>query len=571
MSDNEVPDTNVFARLDSRSNECAGILFRAPGPVFLLVKRSDTGQWEQPGGHREGEETKEQAAVRECVEEIGSCPEGSRFPARLCETGEIRYLCFLQDTQPFTPTLNSEHTEFVWANPSNLPEPVHPEVARTISLLVGNELDIAKRMASGDLLSPQRYENIWLFDLRITGTGTSYRDTIDEHVYRPPGNFLTQEFVDRCNGLPLIFEHPDKKLIDTQEYRDRAIGTILYPYIDDDEVRGIAKVFDEDGAALMISTHASTSPTVLFRDAGSTQAIEFQDGRTILIEGKPSYLDHLAICKAGVWDKGGAPQGINLSAQSANQTGDVNMAEETKIEEKNEDKAPAWADALAARMDAVCARMDAIENKGGDQEPAAEQRVDSAAEEDKAKSDASEEEKKKEEEAKADAARADSQSKANAELRAEIAAMKERMAIITKPIDATDRDALGAAQSRADSLAQMFGDSVTPPMHGETPISYRKRLAAKFKQHSSQFKDAVIDSLEGPAFDLVEGQIYADAQAAALNPADPVKGRLIPSTHRDPSGRLITKFSGDIDGFLGPFKAPPVSIRFNSNFHKENA
>jgi 8-oxo-dGTP pyrophosphatase MutT (NUDIX family) len=186
-----------FVAADSQTSaDCAGILFRAPGPLYLLVQREDTGEWEQPGGHAEGDETPEQAAVRETVEEIGGCPEGIRWPVRRNEIpgagGE--YTCFLQNVpEPFKPQLNHEHTAWNWYAPDALPEKMHPEVARTIALVTGNELDIAKRMAAGELLSPQRFENMWLFDLRITGTGTSYRMALDEYVYRPPENFLTEE------------------------------------------------------------------------------------------------------------------------------------------------------------------------------------------------------------------------------------------------------------------------------------------------------------------------------------------------------------------------------------------
>ncbi|WP_254661810.1 hypothetical protein [Burkholderia sp. CCA53] len=62
------------------------------------------------------------------------------------------------------------------------------------------ELDVAKAIRDGELSSPQQYENVWLFDLRITGTGTSYRTEHDEFVYRPPENFLTEEFRERCYG-----------------------------------------------------------------------------------------------------------------------------------------------------------------------------------------------------------------------------------------------------------------------------------------------------------------------------------------------------------------------------------
>ncbi|CAG9225869.1 NUDIX hydrolase [Burkholderia vietnamiensis] len=439
------------------------------------------------------------------------------------------------------------------------------------------ELDVAKAIRDGELSSPQQYENVWLFDLRITGTGTSYRTEHDEFVYRPPENFLTEEFRERCYGLPVIFEHPEKSILSTEEYRARAIGTIVLPYIKGDEVWGIAKIFDVDAAALMCTSHASTSPAVIFRDAGSAEAVEV-DGKSVLIEGKPSYLDHLAICEEGVWDKGGEPSGVN--------TGDPEM-------DGMEEQIPAWADALIKRMDA-------IENKGGDRMPAAPLEADSAegaaeregerevehehaaarelAEAERAGAAEHRDEERADaagcermdsaesEEERADsAARADSQrlARENAELRAQIKRMDGTLSTLTKPLSAEDRDALATAQMRADSVMQMFGQNATAPLHGESPIDYRRRLASKLASHSPDMKGVKLDALDGAAFKLVEDRIYADAQTAAMNPAAAPAGRLIPIVSRDEAGRQITRFTGDIASWMQHFTAPGVVCKLH--------
>ncbi|MCO8325925.1 NUDIX hydrolase [Burkholderia cenocepacia] len=442
------------------------------------------------------------------------------------------------------------------------------------------ELDVAKAIRDGELSSPQQYENVWLFDLRITGTGTSYRTEHDEFVYRPPENFLTEEFRERCYGLPVIFEHPEKSILSTEEYRARAIGTIVLPYIKGDEVWGIAKIFDVDAAALMCTSHASTSPAVIFRDAGSAEAVEV-DGKSVLIEGKPSYLDHLAICEEGVWDKGGEPSGVN--------TGDPEM-------DGMEEQAPAWADALIKRVDSVCSRMDAIENKGGDKmpaEPLAADAAEGAAERegekemglekkaegeiaaaikegeaehrDEERADSAEKKDEGEKERADSAARADSQRlvRENAELRAQIQRMDGTLSTLTKPLSAEDRDALATAQMRADSVMQMFGQNATAPLHGESPIDYRRRLASKLASHSPDMKGVKLDALDGAAFKLVEDRIYADAQTAAMNPAAAPAGRLIPIVSRDEAGRQITRFTGDIASWMQHFTAPGVVCKLN--------
>jgi len=555
---------------------CAGILLRDPASKFLLLLHADEGVWVQPGGHLKEGESLADGALRETEEETGF-PGGEMRLVRTSESGNVRFTTFLADVPHFDPVLCDESLDSGWFSASELPGNTHPEVAKSIRLLVGTELDIAKAIRDGELDSPQQYENIWLFDVRVTGTGTSYRTALDEYVYRPPEDFLSADFLERCNGLPLIFVHPKDTLLNTEEYRQRAIGTVVLPYVKGDEVWGIAKVYDEDAANLMRTTHASTSPAVVFRNAEDTEKLEV-DGKTLLIEGKPSYLDHLAICEEGVWDKGGEPKGVRSTQE------ETAMAVEEQV--------PAWADELGKRLDAACSRLDAIEAKGdsfeglekkvageGCDKEAAEKIAGKVAQEQKAdmaecdehKADAEVEasekeddkekvEEKKDSEEKMDA-RADAQAKENADLRQRIADMDARFSRLVRPLSATDRDELARVQQRADTLAQMFGDSITPPLAGETPIEYRKRMAGKFQKHSSGTKGIKLDALDDTSFGVIEERIFADAQAAAMNPDKPLDGRLVAIKSTDGAGRTITKFHGDPKAWLGPFKARGMTVR----------
>ncbi len=184
---------------------------------------------------------------------------------------------------------------------------------------VVTETDIAKGIRDGLLESPQRVGDIWFFDLRITGTGISYRPSVREYVFRPPEYYLNDEFLERCQGLPVIFDHPEKKdALDTEEYRQRSIGAIVLPYIPDaeddfhspSEVWGIARIYDDDAAQLMLTSFRSTSPHAGFDAESSTKEVRTEDGDKLLIEGKPRFIDHVAVCDVGVWDKGGTPRGI---------------------------------------------------------------------------------------------------------------------------------------------------------------------------------------------------------------------------------------------------------------------
>ena len=190
---------------------------------------------------------------------------------------------------------------------------LHPGVQVALDRLNMDELGVARAMAAGRLSSPQRYENIWLFAIRITGTGVAYRHGRKEFVWRDPAIYLNDEFLARCNGLAVIWEHPEKSLLNGKEYTERAIGSIFLPYLRPDradEVWGIAKIHDEGAAKDMDENPMSTSPAVNFADPTENDRVKLEGGKVMLIEGSPSVIDHVAICPAGVWDKSGPPNGV---------------------------------------------------------------------------------------------------------------------------------------------------------------------------------------------------------------------------------------------------------------------
>lgn len=113
----------------------AGVVFKAPDGRVLLLKRSDkeknfAGHWSLPGGGADPGETPEQAATRECREEIGREPEGELKPIarRVTPTGMTFHTFEVKAPSKFAPKLNFEHTAHVWAKPDQLPEPMHPAV-----------------------------------------------------------------------------------------------------------------------------------------------------------------------------------------------------------------------------------------------------------------------------------------------------------------------------------------------------------------------------------------------------------------------------------------------------------
>lgn len=300
-----------------------------------------------------------------------------------------------------------------------------------------DETQVAQAIAAGELTSPQQFANSWFFALRISGTGTAFRKALDEYVYRRPENYLTPEFLARCNGLPVIIEHPAKQMLDSKEFAERIIGMIVLPYIgaegiidpEGDEVWGIARVLDQEAAQYLCENVASTSPAVVFSAASENEKVKLSDGKHLLIEGKPSLLDHLAVAALGVWDKGGPPAGVESTTAK-----ELVMAdEEKKVEEEKRDDADEKLDKMLSKLDSMHTRMDGIEAR-------------------QARHDAEEaEEREREEKERHDAEEAEEE---------------ERQAALLEKLAAEEREEGEEAEARGDAggkpwMARKDGESVT--------------------------------------------------------------------------------------------------------------
>jgi hypothetical protein len=371
--------------------------------------------------------------------------------------------------------------------------------------------------------------------MRITGTGVAYRSKLDEYVYRDPEIYINDEFLARCNGLPIILEHPpESEAISTDYYREMVAGAIFLPYIKGDEVWGIARIHDENIASAMLSGELSTSPFVSFSTTElDNQNIQIDSNTNILIEGKPSIIDHLAICSAGgVWDKGDKEnKGIN-----------INNEEVLKME--NEENAPVATDSelsggseikkdisiderILAKLDSIEKRLEAVEKPASSAADTAHDAMDLPGEpmpsvgdssvdkekEAKDKADSEKEEKEKEEKEKS---YADSQI---SDLKAQIKALEEK---IPRQRSNTEYDALAAAQGKFEKVYLAHGDSASKcrPMDGEGLTGYRKRMLTGLKAHSSACKNIDIAKISDAAMlDMVESTVYADSMAVATAPS----------------------------------------------------
>lgn len=468
---------------------------------------------------------------------------------------------------------------------------LHPGAAAALRLLTGDELDAAHLIAEGLLASPHKIQGCWLFDLRVTGTLLAHRPALKEWGYRNPEEYLNERFLARCSGLPVIWWHPDKApyTLDSDEFGKRVIGAVFYPYIKGNEVWAVCKIYDDGAVKEMVEKQLSTSPMVVL---GAGVKIQMDNGENLLIEGAARFPDHLAICDQGVWDKGGEPSGVSVTATN----GEAVMAEEAKETEKADaaradaealDKILKCVDDVSKRLDDACKRMDAMaeerkdrrrKDDDDDDRKDGELEIKHAAEgelkDDRRRKDAEEDKEKEPEEAtrlvadrkrkdaeespldeprgdrkrkdddddrRRDAARADS-------LAAENRALKDRLdrleGVVLRPVAVSDRAKFSSTQARADAVMVQLGERAAAPLVGESTGAYARRILRGLQKYSDKWAKTNVDAIPNDMFSEVEGQVYADAAAYARRPNDLKPGTFREVVKSSPTGHTIIEFVG---------------------------
>lgn len=325
-------------RKDEQESEtvkrAAGVLFVGPTGRVLLMRRAVAGsdhraEWACPGGGIEAGETAEEAARREVFEETGFTYEGplALWTRRIRDNVDFTtFLARIDADGEFAVQLNEEHDFCKWMSIEDaLVEPsgevlLHPGVRTALKRFSMDEMAVAEAIRDEELVSPQRFGNMLLVAMRITGTGAAYRRSLDEYVWRDPQAFSTDRFLERCKGLPVILEHPPKQM-DSEQFNKRMVGTCVIPWRRQTE-RGlevwcIGKIWDEKSQEDLQEYPFSTSPGVSFSPLDDTSRV-LLGGVSLFIEGAPYHLDHLALLPPkpdgspvlGVWDKRGAPTGV---------------------------------------------------------------------------------------------------------------------------------------------------------------------------------------------------------------------------------------------------------------------
>ena len=522
----------------------SGIMFRQ-GKFVFLIQRSDDGTWCQPGGTVEPGELAIDAARREVLEEVGYQYDGPLTPHSVY--GD--YLTFRAEVpERFEAKLNDESLAAGWFHIDDMPKPLHQPFAEMLAQQALNETEVAALIADGTLSSPQFFINMWMFAIRVTGTGVTWRSADQQMAFRNPDDYLTPEFLQRVAGVPLIWLHPEKNKLDSDEFAKRVIGTLTNSWVaDNGEVWTIGRVYDAEAAEIMATRQLSTSPTVTYSEM--QDSIIKIDGQPLLVEGSPVLLDHVAICEQGVWDKLLAPTGVK-SDSIPNEAEKMDEEKIVALINKAIDARMAKADSEAADLKAKADAEEAVKKEKADAEA-------KEAEEAKAKADAEEKAAKEKADAeakeKADAEEAEcmAKEKADSQLRQEIADLRSR---IPTELSDEERNEVADAQVKADSVFSCFGKRAPVPLSGEKPLAYRRRLMIQLQEHSPDFKSVDLSSIADSALlSVAEKTIYADAQKSASLSVGP--GMLREIKRADATGRQISTFEGDTAATWAPFQS----------------
>lgn len=422
-----------------------------------------------------------------------------------------------------------------------------------------NEFDLVRAIAEGKAQSPVQIGDAVYAALRITGTGASWRDN-EGYIYRPSEHYINGDFLSRCNGLSVIVGHPNtqNQLLDVDSFENQSIGSIVYPYLNGSEVWGIAKLYtDIDLSNLSTSPHISTANNN-FVDVG---------GVRVLAEGEPVYLDHLAICTQGVWDK------LQPDNKGILITNEVDMTEEEAQKQAEQEELlqkPAAPDAseppqAAPAPEPAPAPAPVAQDNGMASAIAyMSETLNSlvgliAAQAKPAEAPAPVAEAKPDElppDAGAEAVpQADETGDPNT-----INEIENKMA--ADSLTDYEQDEKYELQAQADSVFNHFGKRASQPGLQEKPHDYLKRIVNSLKQHSPAFKgikdlgifDA--DTLKN----TVAPQVFADSIMAAEKGVMAEPGQVIKRVRNEGGRTRIDYLGQDASVMTAPFKAPTANV-----------
>ncbi len=473
----------------------AGIMY-VSGNSVLLLKRADSGLWAFPGGKLEDGETPEQAAVRESREETGIEP-GALEQIDSTGNGNVEFTTYLSRIEQTDPTLNDEHTGFVWADLASLPQPLHPGVARTLKAYAANRhaMDAAYGTAEtarkADLngyttILKNPISRSGVFQYMGRSIGAPEPDRI-YNVYRPAEEF-TPETLESFRLIPIVNDHTmlgsaEAGLTPAEE--KGVHGTTGEEVVFEDNVLyAPLRIFSETLSRMIESgkTALSLGYRCVYEKAAGIFDGQMYDYIQRNLRGNHLALVDAARCDVAVLDNHMAFDHFDLALDNTKET---TMAEETKKEalEDRLKKAEDWITNRMAKDSEEEEKAKEEEKKKAEDEAAEaeekkkaedaeeKEKAEKEAADNKARDEMTEEEKKKADEKKAEDEEKEKKDSMDA---AELKRVSTELKTVTSALDSFKKSAhktLLSEISRRDALASTLSQHIGTFDHADKTLA----------------------------------------------------------------------------------------------------
>lgn len=157
------------------------------------------------------------------------------------------------------------------------------------------EAMILNKYTQGQIKGIVVCDECFYMPVRITGLGENLRfgDGTLFVENRDKIAFLSNEAMAHFGNLPIIINHPKESLLNSENLAEnRIIGNTINAFFKDDEIWGIARIFDKSILEKLNNGIYSTSPAIKsFHSQGTREC--------------PLVINHLAFVDKGHWDKDG--------------------------------------------------------------------------------------------------------------------------------------------------------------------------------------------------------------------------------------------------------------------------
>lgn len=374
----------------------AGIMYKTDtGKVLYMMRapgKTMGGKWSFPAGHIEPGETPEQAAYREFHEETG-LDLGATSLMRIGTTDD-GFVLFSATGPEFHPTLNEEHTGFLWSPLGDQLAPLHPGIT---AALENHAMDTARREDYNGWIEIKDNPISKVGVFAYLGRNVDKKFDPDEivMVLRPDEELASPKTIESFRLIPWIDNHvmlgnPESGMTSPEEKGvEGVIGEDIY--FDDGILYANIKVFSSNLDDLI--DHGKRELSAGYRCRYELSSGVWNGQRYDAIQ-RDIRGNHLALVHEG---RMGPDVAVLDQLRFTFDARDIQMAEPDKKDEKKEmDEIKSGLKAMADGLKAMDERLGAMDKRVKD---ALEEEDDPAIAADKKAADEAEEEKKKEKEA----------------------------------------------------------------------------------------------------------------------------------------------------------------------------